>query len=51
MRQSDVVVVVVVVVRVGQTDTTGLREMGGGVLIDGSSCPRGEEHRQTAGHL
>lgn len=23
----------------------------GGVLIDGPSCPGGEEHRQTAGHL
>lgn len=45
MRTSGVVVVVVVA---AQTDAAGPREEG---LIDGSSCPRGDARRQTAGHL
>lgn len=46
-----VVVVVAVVVLVVRSGADGRNRAQGGALIDGSSCPRGEEHRQTAGHL
>lgn len=49
--KGDVVVVVAVVVVVVRSGADGRNRAQGGALIDGSSCPRGEEHRQTAGHL
>lgn len=43
-------VVVVEVVEVGAERADG-HNRAEGELIDGSSCPRGEQRRQTAGHL